>query len=650
MQKHLLLVLSTLCLITSFAQAQQKKGMYPYDIDYSAAPPQFNKGKLILKTEKGISVESGLVTRVEKDNLGLTHHRLQQYINNIPVENAIYIQHTKDNRVISANGRWIKDLPARLDSRSSLSEQSALQLALSKVGASVYKWQVSEEENFIRLEKRDPQATFYPKGELVYYSGEDDIDPSNLRLAYKFDIYAEEPLSRQYVFVDAVNGAVLGTRDLIHTAERLPKRFSPAIGTAVTVYSGTLPINTDYNNGSYRLRESNGQGKVIETYNLRSGTSYTAAVDFTDADNTWNNVNKAKDQYATDAHWGAEKTYDFYKEKFGRNSIDGKGFPLKSYVHYSRNYFNAFWDGSRMTYGDGSSTDGFKPLTAIDVCGHEISHGLTSFTANLNYSYESGALNEGFSDVFGNTIEWYARPSKHSWLVGEDFHAIRDMSNPNRFSDPDTYKGTYWYAGSSDNGGVHTNSGVLNFWYYLLVQGGSGVNDKGTAYNVTGIGIDRAAAIAYRTLTVYLVPTSQYADAKTQSLKAAADLFNTGSDEVTQVNNAWIAVGLGTSTAAVTVADPGTSATSTSGLLGSPVFKVYPNPTRNQLSVELQGTGSKKERITITDLSGRLVYDRTYNVVEGQNLIKLQIPDKVVSGSYLVKAGTNSQIINVVKE
>ena len=122
-----------------------------------------------------------------------------------------------------------------------------------------------------------------------------------------------------------------------------------------------------------------------------AGTNYAAAVDFTDADNTWNNVNANKDQYATDGHWGTEKTYDYYLTKHNRNSVDNAGFALNSYVHTNlvafgyANNINAFWDGTRMTYGDGgvSGTTTYTPLTALDVCGHEITHGVTERTSNL---------------------------------------------------------------------------------------------------------------------------------------------------------------------------------------------------------------------------------------------------------------------------
>lgn len=536
-----LLMLVTLI---SFAQrsnrvTEGKQGMYPSFVSFAPeSAPAFSKGRIPAAeglAKGGAYPITALIASEEKDISGAEHVRYQQTINGLPVEHAIYVVHALNNKVFAQNGKLIKDVPKALPA-ASLGESAALTAALQYVNAQSYKWQDANEEAFIKKEQNNPKATFYPKGKLVLYSGEEEVIPGALRPAYKFDIYANNPISRQIVFVDAVNGEILGKRELLHTTN--------APGTAITGYSGSQAITTDNTGTTYRLRET-GRGNGIETYNLQKKTTYSGAVDFTDADNNWNNVNANLDQYATDAHWGAEKTYDFYLSKFGRNSIDNAGFAIKSYVHYSTGYFNAFWDGTRMTYGDGNATDGNKPLTALDVCGHEISHGLTTFTSNLTYSNESGAMNEGFSDIFGTAIEFYARPSNADWLIGGDFYTIRSMSNPNAYSQPDTYKGTYWYTGTSDNGGVHTNSGVLNFWFYLLSQGGSGTNDKGTAYNVAALGIDKAAAIAFRTNTVYLVSTSKYADARTASIQAAADLYGAASNEVTQTTNAWDAVGVG---------------------------------------------------------------------------------------------------------
>jgi bacillolysin len=512
-------------------------GMWPVSIDFKNTAPTFSRGSVKMINPSGVLVNlyNGAVVRSDADQLGYTHHRYQQKFNGIPVEHATLAVHVKNDRVMRQNGKWVMDFPANLATVPALSFEAALEKAKQYSGARLFKWEVPAEEAFLKREQNNPNASFYPKTELVYYSGEQDVVPAALKLAYKMDIYAQDPVGRNIIFVDAVTGSLLGKREMIHETN--------ATGTAVTGFSGTQTITSDFTGTNYRLRET-GRGNGINTYNMQKTTNYLAAVDFTDADNNWNNVNANLDQYATDAHWGTEKTYDYFLVKHNRNSIDNAGMALNSYVHYSTNYFNAFWDGNRMTYGDGDAAHGNKPLTSLDVCGHEITHGVTERTSQLIYSYESGAMNEGFSDIFGTAIEAFARPANFDWLIGGDFYIIRNMSNPNAFSHPDTYQGTFWYAGSGDNGGVHYNSGVLNFWFYLLTQGGSGTNDHGTTYNVSGIGMDKAAAIAYRLNTVYLTSTSDYYEARIFGIQAAEDLFGAGSNEAIQTANAWTAVGL----------------------------------------------------------------------------------------------------------
>ena len=234
--------------------------------------------------------------------------------------------------------------------------------------------------------------------------------------------------------------------------------------------------------------------------------------------------------------------------KQNRKSFDEKDAKIRSFVHRGVNYNNAFWNGSVMTYGDGDGSR-FTPLTSIDVCGHEVSHAVTTYTAGLVYRYESGALNESFSDIFGNAIERYARPMQYSYKIGEDItpsgNGIRDMSRPNANNHPDTYKGFLWRTGAGDNGGVHSNSGVQNFWFYVLSEGDTAANDNSDNYSVKGIGWEKAAEIAYRNLTVYLTKNSQYADARYYGIRAAVDLFGDCSDEMIETTNAWYAVGVG---------------------------------------------------------------------------------------------------------
>lgn len=473
------------------------------------------------------------------DQLGQIHTRWDVYYNDHLLAGVDVITHANDHGLFSVSGKHYGriELPEVGDP---FDVQQALQNAVQAIHAESYMWQSPEEESMLRLWEADPNASYFPRAVPVIVPASWEHPSEDLRSAWRFDIFAREPLMRYFVYVDQETGEVFNIEERIHVID--------VSGKAETKYSGTQRITTDsLAPGSFRLRESS-RGKGIETFNMKTGTSYAAAVDFTDSDNYWDNVNSNKDEVATDAHWGAASTYDYFWNKFGRNSYDGNGAKIRSYVHYSKNYNNAFWNGSVMTYGDGDGKV-FTPLTALDVCGHEIAHAVTTNTANLVYSYESGALNESFSDIFGNSIEFYVRPAQFAWNIGEDITpsgtGIRLMQNPNSKGHPDTYKGTNWRTGTADNGGVHSNSGVQNFWYYLLCEGGSGTNDNSETYQVSKIGMNKAEQIAYRNLSVYLTASSQYSDARYFSIRSAADLYGACSEEVIAVTNAWHAVGVG---------------------------------------------------------------------------------------------------------
>ncbi|WP_317898518.1 M4 family metallopeptidase [Aurantibacillus circumpalustris] len=467
----------------------------------------------------------------EKDELGFTNIKFSIFQNGILISNKVIIAHFLNNKLVSLNGDLYA--PAIAKNNFSISEKKALTYALSKVNAKKYKWDNKAEEEHMRTILNEPNFSYYPHGSKVVFEKEG----INFN-AYQFNIYAEDPLYRANVFVDASTGMILDEQNLICTTD------VPA--TCNTKFSGPQTFTVDYTGSLYRLRETQ-RGQGIETYNLHNSSSYLTATDFTNSSTSWTTT--GFDQAATDAHWGAEKTYDYYLLQHNRNSINNNGFKLYSYVHYQTNYANAFWDGQRMTYGDGNSSGSMKIFTALDVCGHEITHGLTSNTGAMVYSNESGALNESYSDIFGTAIENFGRPSNWNWKIGEDItnngNGLRSMSNPNAYGDPDTYGGTYYYNGTADNGGVHTNSGVSNFWFYLLTSGGSGTNDLSNAYSVSGIGITSAAKIAFRALTVYYTPTTNYAMARQLTIQAAIDLFGSCSNELIQTTKAWYAVGVG---------------------------------------------------------------------------------------------------------
>ncbi|MCK9612929.1 MAG: M4 family metallopeptidase [Bacteroidales bacterium] len=522
--------------ITKIATITAPSGWIQFHEDKNINPSNvFN----VYKGEFGLTNnEQMIAVRTESDKLGFTHQRYQQYCQNIPIEGAEFIIHSKNGKAVSGNGNIIYGI--NTVSTPSLSPQDAINKAISFTNAETYMWESQENEALIKRAKKDPQATYYPKAQLVYIDKNFSKDASKYILAYKVNIYASQPLSHKYVYVDALNG------NIYHTLERIHVTDVPAV--AHTKFSGVQNITVDSTGpGAYRLRETSRSG--VETYDLNTGTNYGAAVDFTHPDTDWDLTNTELDEVALDAHFGAEQTYDYYQNMHGRNSYDDNGSILLSYVHYDEDYANAFWDGTRMTYGDGDGTSQ-GPFTALDVCAHELTHGVTEYTANLVYQNEPGALNEAFSDIFSAAVEFYATPALADWFVGEDFdlsggNGFRNMSDPNEDDQPDTYHGTHWYSGTMDNGGVHLNNSIGNFWFYLLTEGGSGINDFGNAYNVHGIGFGKSDSIAYRALSVYLTSTSEFYDARLATIQAAIDIFGNCSEEMMQTANAWYAVGLG---------------------------------------------------------------------------------------------------------
>ncbi|WP_136669105.1 M4 family metallopeptidase [Flavobacterium sp. H122] len=588
----------------------------------------------------------------EIDPQGFTHDVYQLYHQGIKVEFSTYTLHSKSGKVNAMSGEYTNI--GKVSNRPSLNAQAAFSKALTYIGAKQYLWENFAEASAMNYSK--------PKGELVILPiFEEAGKVVDHKLAYKFDIYATSPISRGDIYIDALTGEELYYNATIkHVGEHahgkaatqkssinLFKANSMLVAAnAATRYSGTQTIETSLSGSSYILSE-NTRGNGVVTLNMKKGTTYSAAVNFTDADNNWtaaefNNANK--DNAALDAHWGAEKTYDYWKNVHGRNSYDNLGTTLKSYVHYANNYDNAYWNGSVMTYGDGSGTY-FDALTSIDVAGHEIGHAVCEKTAGLAYQLESGAMNEGFSDIWGACIEYYAAPNKQRWLIGEDIErrsghlALRSMSNPKSEGQPDTYGGTYWVSQTkcrpsnrNDYCGVHTNSGVLNHWFYILTEGKSGTNDKGSSYSVTGIGIDKAAKIAYRLESVYLSANSTYANARTYGIQAAVDLFGAGSPEVIATTNAFYAVGVGTaytSTARMSSA----SANRTSAF--SSEIKIYPNPVENILNVS---GGFERE------LSFRVVNLLGQQVLQGKVAGEINV-ESLTKGMYYIEMNDGDEVV-----
>lgn len=353
--------------------------------------------------------------------------------------------------------------------------------------------------------------------------------------------------SEAHMIVDANSKKLLDRWDDIHTADNL--------GSGVTLYSGTVPLHDLANVAltKFKLKDKTRGKHYVVSMNNGTGaeTLYKAG------DNVWGNGLKTNTETAAaDAAYGQNETWDYYKNIHGRNGIadDGKG--ARSRVHYSSNYDNAFWSDSCfcMTYGDGNT---FNPLVSLDVAGHEMTHGVTSRTAKLIYSSESGGLNEGTSDILGSMTEFYANNANDpgDYLIGEEISkvtgkALRYMYSPNT----DGQSADCWYSGV---GGidVHYSSGVANHFYYLLAEGtapaggpasptcvaGNTKKATGTGF-LAGIGRAKAEKIWYRALTVYMTASETYAKARLDTIQASDDLYGAGSAESLAVAAAWTAV------------------------------------------------------------------------------------------------------------
>ncbi len=437
------------------------------------------------------------------DRLGMVHKRYRQTYKGVPVEYGVYYVHIQDGYVHSVNGEYYRGI--QVPTTPVISPEQAYQVARQYINAQSWYPEREDVDN-MRLMILPHQGAFY--------------------LTYRCDIYAQQPLRRDWVYVNALTG------EAIKSESRLCHTDVP--GTAKTAYYGTVNITVDsIGANSFRLREYTTRTPGIETWNVNDGNDFTSTSKHFD-------YGASLDAYALDCHFGAEKTYDFYLSQ-GWHGLNGMGgVKYKSKVHAGPG-INAYWDGTYASFLDGDASLGVTPLTSMEVVGHEFTHGVDDYSADLVYSGESGALDESFADITGVAIR-FMYTNKGSWYLGDEFnYLIRNMANPNEFECADTYGGNYWNNGDI----VHFNSGVGNFWFYLLTEGGSGVNDVGNAYFVEAIGLMDAAAIATRCHLVYLTPNAKFSDFYFYAVQSAQDLFGDCSKQAYQAANAGYAVNIG---------------------------------------------------------------------------------------------------------
>ena len=461
--------------------------------------------------------------KIEKediDQLGFKHIKIQQLYNNIEIENAVYILHTKNNYIRTLNGYLYSENPIQNTQKINSAELINI---ISNYENGILNYNSSN-----KTKSRKKDQTFNKK----YITNFE----KKIVLCYEVEIESIESLIHEKIFINIESGKIEKKTNLNH--------FLTTKTEVETVYSGKKTITTEYTEDIYKLLD-NSRGKGIETLSLNNQTNLFSTQQIIDSNNTWNKFKNSIDRSALDVHFGATATYDYFYNIHKRNSIDDNGYKLTNLVHYGQNFVNAYWDGSKMIFGDGNEDIG--PLVSLDIIGHEISHGLTSNTAKLILENESGALNESFSDIFGVLIDFYTRPDKANWTVAEEVSPlIRSLENPAINNDPSTYFGKNWKPlGGADFGGIHSNNGVQNHWFYLLANGGKGINDNNDTFDLQGIGIEKAGQIVYRNLVYYLTPQSTFNDARLGSIKASEDLFGNCSKEVESVTNAWYAVGIG---------------------------------------------------------------------------------------------------------
>ncbi len=627
----------------------------------TTAPKMFvtneNQASILFSKEKGLPgnqpadwLTSQLALRKGVDILsrdGLTNtgsvtvEKLHQYYKGIKVEHGV-INSTAINGKVSMMQMEYYSINDTFRTTAVLSEKAALQKAIDFTGAQVYAWTgyTGTDSEYMK-----------PHGELVIVSTYKQ--PGEVCLAYKFNVYALQPVSRALVYVNAWDGTVVlndpiikhvgnnrfkttanagdkyvqesnhGTNSPVEenyetiAAADVKTAFnfnedkniltnkasnsiannnsiaSNSLGTADTRFLGQQNIVTDNNSGvqglPYRLRESrNGQNIITLNYHNRAyntaANNDAIADDYIDDDNSWtaaefhNDV--SFDDAALDVHFNMQIISDYWLNVHQRNGWDNNNGELRSYVDVEEarfdnnnvfidNYFfpNAFWGGKNMHFGNGNGTlTNSQPYTTLDISAHEMGHAITQTTSSLVYQWESGAMNEAFSDIWAACVTNYAKvhyasmPDEVTWRIAEKCANLdktntgfRDMSNPGLFSHPSTYQNIYWkpaslqtcrvFTTANDNCGVHTNSGVLNKWFFLITDGENSYNSFGRFYNVTGLGFGESQKIAYLT-SINLTPNATYATAKTVSINAATILYGSGSAEVKTVTDAWVAVGV----------------------------------------------------------------------------------------------------------
>ncbi|EMO87676.1 bacillolysin family protein [Leptospira noguchii str. 2001034031] len=551
----------------------------------------------VLKTYLQLSLTSQ-ATFLRSTRVGdFDHDRFQQRYRGIKVENGIYTVVSKENTIELMMGEF-HQVPEDLSSSPKLSEAEALAKTLKHIGAKKYLWEVSEREAALKSKKNDPNASYFPKGELLVYqhSLSKSNSPKEFRLAYKFGIVSIDPPSSRYVYVDSNSGEILSSRDarryegISFPSPKPPieidadysrciidREYCIKQGSASTRFSGLQSITTwtAGKTNHFELKD-NSRGGGIYTYSWEFVKDpildiQLLNIPIIDTSNNWTKF-EYHDDYnhdaLLDAHWGIEMTYDYFKSIHNWLGYDGNNSKVVNNVHYVELFAanNAFWDPMTeeifyiycphnsicKTFGVPIILDPtYEDFTSLDVTSHEFGHGVNGAIAGLNYDPEPYALNEGFSDIWNIAVNNYVNKvlgmQKNLWLIADETvpgGGMRSAENPKSttvlYPGPNTYYGDLW---DFEDNEPHTNSLVLSHWFYTLSKGKQGTNDHHCGYNVSGISVEKAEKIAYKSLH-QLFPTAGYSSARTAAIYSAKALYGKFSSEVKSTIDAWDAVGV----------------------------------------------------------------------------------------------------------
>jgi len=510
----------------------------------------------------GLGQDDALVCgRVETDASGVTHYRYTQEYRGVPLEYISYNLHEINGALRLGNGKIV--LGMTQDAEPAITAQQSIEIALEAVPADRYFWEDAEKEATWKRKQNDQNASYYPTHELVFMRPDPNSDHAaeNYVLAYKMAVMALEPHNTQIVFVDARSGEVIRQESTAMTC---------AAGSINTTFNGVRTVYTSGGFPSYSSVDDCIDG-TLYSYDDNRG-SPVLVYDF---DNNWPSTPTITRMVMTTL-WAARQTNDYFDAVHGLNGFDGSGDFIEIYndVEFDGDCSgcNASWDkiNDNMSIGTGANgLDNLDDYNTLDIVGHEFTHGVIEESTEIDYNGESGAINEFFADFFGNLVEFYTEGgtiTETRWRVGEDRQNefgnswfLRDMSDPKDVGDPDTFHGEHWTYDASDNSEyVHRNSGVGNYAMYLMCQGGSGTNDNGVDFNVSGLGIPTGRAIAFNAMLYYADSDPTYEDIRESFLFSAIATYGSCSNEAIVVGEAWHAVGVGVNNSVYTTAACGT--------------------------------------------------------------------------------------------